>query len=127
VALTGEAVFDYVSGELRRASRWMADHGLEWLGRLIIEPCRLWQRILIGNPLYLWRVLKQYAGAVALRWTVGVSELWSYDDQILEPFKRRRPDARYVLDVLCSLEGTVGLAVFQYALCHRRADTRQCL
>jgi len=59
VALTGGAVFDYVSGELRRAPSWMTDHGLEWLGRLIIEPRRLWQRYLIGNPLFLWRVLKQ--------------------------------------------------------------------
>jgi N-acetylglucosaminyldiphosphoundecaprenol N-acetyl-beta-D-mannosaminyltransferase len=62
VALTGGAVFDYVSGELRRAPRWMTDHGLEWLGRLVIEPRRLWKRYLIGNPLFLWRVLKQRLG-----------------------------------------------------------------
>jgi len=59
VALTGGAVFDYISGELRRAPRWMTDHGLEWLGRLIIEPGRLWRRYLVGNPLFLWRVLRQ--------------------------------------------------------------------
>jgi N-acetylglucosaminyldiphosphoundecaprenol N-acetyl-beta-D-mannosaminyltransferase len=59
VALTGGAVFDYVSGELRRAPRWMTENGLEWLGRLIIEPRRLWKRYLIGNPIFLWRVLKQ--------------------------------------------------------------------
>lgn len=62
VALTGGAVFDYVSGELRRAPRWMTDHGLEWLGRLVIEPRRLWKRYLIGNPLFLWRVLRQRLG-----------------------------------------------------------------
>lgn len=62
VALTGGAVFDYVSGELRRAPRWMTDHGLEWLGRFIIEPRRLWKRYLIGNPLFLWRVIKQRLG-----------------------------------------------------------------
>lgn len=62
VALTGGAVFDYVSGELRRAPRWMTDNGLEWLGRLLIEPRRLWKRYLIGNPLFLWRVLKQRFG-----------------------------------------------------------------
>jgi N-acetylglucosaminyldiphosphoundecaprenol N-acetyl-beta-D-mannosaminyltransferase len=66
VALTGGAVFDYVSGELRRAPRWMTDHGLEWLGRLIIEPRRLWKRYLIGNPLFLWRVLKQRLGLLNL-------------------------------------------------------------
>jgi N-acetylglucosaminyldiphosphoundecaprenol N-acetyl-beta-D-mannosaminyltransferase len=56
VALTGGAVFDYISGEVPRAPRWMTDHGLEWLGRLIIEPRRLWKRYVIGNPLFLWRV-----------------------------------------------------------------------
>jgi N-acetylglucosaminyldiphosphoundecaprenol N-acetyl-beta-D-mannosaminyltransferase len=62
VALTGGAVFDYVSGELKRAPRWMTENGLEWLGRLIIEPRRLWKRYLIGNPLFLWRVFKQRLG-----------------------------------------------------------------
>jgi len=62
VALTGGAVFDYVSGELRRGPRWMTDHGLEWLARLIIEPRRLWKRYLIGNPLFLARVIKQRLG-----------------------------------------------------------------
>jgi N-acetylglucosaminyldiphosphoundecaprenol N-acetyl-beta-D-mannosaminyltransferase len=66
VALTGGAVFDYLSGELHRAPRWMTDHGLEWLGRLIIEPGRLWRRYLIGNPLFLWRVLKQRLGLLPL-------------------------------------------------------------
>lgn len=59
VALTGGAVFDYISGKLNRAPRWMNDHGLEWLGRLLIEPGRLWKRYLIGNPLFIWRILKQ--------------------------------------------------------------------
>jgi N-acetylglucosaminyldiphosphoundecaprenol N-acetyl-beta-D-mannosaminyltransferase len=62
LALAGGAVFDYVSGELRRPPCWMTSRGLEWLGRLIIEPCRLWRRYVIGNPLFLWRVLKQRIG-----------------------------------------------------------------
>jgi N-acetylglucosaminyldiphosphoundecaprenol N-acetyl-beta-D-mannosaminyltransferase len=66
VALTGGAVFDYVSGELQRAPRWMTDNGLEWLGRLLIEPRRLWRRYLIGNPLFLWRVLKQRLGLLRI-------------------------------------------------------------
>jgi N-acetylglucosaminyldiphosphoundecaprenol N-acetyl-beta-D-mannosaminyltransferase len=57
VALPGGAVFDYVSGELRRAPRWMTENGMEWLGRLVIEPRRLWKRYLIGNPAFFWRVL----------------------------------------------------------------------
>jgi N-acetylglucosaminyldiphosphoundecaprenol N-acetyl-beta-D-mannosaminyltransferase len=59
IALSGGAVFDYISGDLRRAPEWMTDHSLEWLGRLIIEPKRLWKRYLLGNPLFLWRVFMQ--------------------------------------------------------------------
>jgi N-acetylglucosaminyldiphosphoundecaprenol N-acetyl-beta-D-mannosaminyltransferase len=56
VGLTGGAVFDYISGELHRAPRWMTDNGLEWLGRLFIEPKRLWRRYIIGIPLFFWRI-----------------------------------------------------------------------
>lgn len=59
VALTGGAALDYAAGELRRGPAWMTDNGLEWLARLLIEPRRLWQRYLVGNPLFLWRVLRQ--------------------------------------------------------------------
>lgn len=62
IALTGGAVFDYLSGELRRAPKWMTDHGFEWLGRLIIEPKRLWKRYILGNPQFLLRILKQRLG-----------------------------------------------------------------
>lgn len=59
VALTGGAVFDYVSGELKRGPRLLTDNGFEWLARLLIEPRRLWRRYVVGNPLFLARVLKQ--------------------------------------------------------------------
>jgi N-acetylglucosaminyldiphosphoundecaprenol N-acetyl-beta-D-mannosaminyltransferase len=62
VALTGGAVFDYVSGGLRRGPRLLTDNGFEWLARLIVEPRRLWRRYLIGNPLFLLRVLGQRLG-----------------------------------------------------------------
>jgi len=63
VALTGGAVFDYVSGELRRGPRLLTDHGFEWLARLLMEPGRLWRRYLLGNPLFLARVLRQRFGS----------------------------------------------------------------
>jgi N-acetylglucosaminyldiphosphoundecaprenol N-acetyl-beta-D-mannosaminyltransferase len=59
IALTGGAVFDYVSGTLRRGPRIMTNNGFEWLARLIIEPRRLWTRYLIGNPRFLLRVVKE--------------------------------------------------------------------
>lgn len=66
IALTGGAVFDYISGNLRRAPSWMTDNGLEWFGRLLIEPRRLWRRYLFGNPLFIWRVLRQRFGTLAI-------------------------------------------------------------
>jgi N-acetylglucosaminyldiphosphoundecaprenol N-acetyl-beta-D-mannosaminyltransferase len=62
VAFPVGALFDYLIGEVPRAPHWMTDHGLEWLGRLIVEPRRLWRRYLLGNPRFLWLVLKQRLG-----------------------------------------------------------------
>ena len=67
VALTGGAVFDYVSGELGRGPRFLTDRGLESVARLMVEPRRLWRRYVIGNPLFLLRVLKQRLGRGAAR------------------------------------------------------------
>jgi N-acetylglucosaminyldiphosphoundecaprenol N-acetyl-beta-D-mannosaminyltransferase len=53
------AYFDYVAGEVVRAPKWMTDNGLEWLGRLLIEPGRLWKRYILGNPRFIWRVIMQ--------------------------------------------------------------------
>ena len=62
VVLTGGAVFDYVSGRLSRGPRLLTGNGFEWLARLLVEPRRLWRRYLIGNPLFLLRVMKQRLG-----------------------------------------------------------------
>jgi N-acetylglucosaminyldiphosphoundecaprenol N-acetyl-beta-D-mannosaminyltransferase len=62
VIMTGGAVFDYISGDLKRAPTWFTDNGMEWLGRLLIEPRRLWRRYLVGNPKFLWRVCRQRLG-----------------------------------------------------------------
>jgi N-acetylglucosaminyldiphosphoundecaprenol N-acetyl-beta-D-mannosaminyltransferase len=51
------ALFDYVSGRIPRAPGWLADNGLEWIFRLGIEPQRMWRRYLLGNPVFLTRVL----------------------------------------------------------------------
>ena len=59
VGLTGGAVFDYVSGDLKRAPSWILKINMEWLGRWIIEPRRLAGRYLLGNPLFMWRIFKE--------------------------------------------------------------------
>lgn len=53
------AVFDFVAGKVKRASKWMQKIGLEWLWRLIQEPKRLWKRYLIGNTIFIFFVLKE--------------------------------------------------------------------
>jgi N-acetylglucosaminyldiphosphoundecaprenol N-acetyl-beta-D-mannosaminyltransferase len=59
VALSGGAAFDYASRRVRRGPRLLTESGLEWLARLVQEPRRLWRRYLLGNPLFLLRVLRQ--------------------------------------------------------------------
>ena len=53
------ACLDFYTGTVYRGPRWMTDKGLEWLSRLFIEPERLWQRYVVGNPLFLYRIIKQ--------------------------------------------------------------------
>jgi len=60
------AYFDYFAGDVKRAPQWMTNHGLEWLGRLVIEPNRLWKRYLVGNPLFLWRIIKHHIFRIPL-------------------------------------------------------------
>lgn len=57
VAMPVGAMFDYVVGDVYRAPRWVTDNGFEWLARLVVEPRRLWKRYVVGNPLFIWRVL----------------------------------------------------------------------
>ncbi len=53
------ACLDFYTGSVRRGPRWMTDRGLEWLTRLTTQPLRLWERYLIGNTLFFYRVLTQ--------------------------------------------------------------------
>jgi N-acetylglucosaminyldiphosphoundecaprenol N-acetyl-beta-D-mannosaminyltransferase len=53
------ALFDFVSGRVPRAPASLADNGLEWIFRLAIEPQRMWRRYLVGNPVFLSRVVAQ--------------------------------------------------------------------
>lgn len=53
------AVFDFFAGTAHRAPLWWQRHSLEWLYRLIMEPRRMWRRYLLGNPLFIYNVLKQ--------------------------------------------------------------------
>jgi N-acetylglucosaminyldiphosphoundecaprenol N-acetyl-beta-D-mannosaminyltransferase len=56
------AAFDFLSGRVRQAPRWMQRSGLEWLFRLATEPGRLGRRYLKTNPLFVLGVLAQRSG-----------------------------------------------------------------
>jgi N-acetylglucosaminyldiphosphoundecaprenol N-acetyl-beta-D-mannosaminyltransferase len=57
IALAVGGLFDYYSGNIPRAPLWMRRFGLEWVWRLSQEPGRLWRRYLLGNWIFLARVL----------------------------------------------------------------------
>jgi len=56
------AAFDFHTGLVKQAPRWMQQTGLEWVFRLMMEPRRLWRRYLIGNSVFLWLLLRQALG-----------------------------------------------------------------
>lgn len=55
------AAFDFHTGRIRQAPRWMQAAGLEWVFRLMMDPKRLWKRYAKHNPrfvgLFLWQLL----------------------------------------------------------------------
>jgi N-acetylglucosaminyldiphosphoundecaprenol N-acetyl-beta-D-mannosaminyltransferase len=53
------AAFDFHSGRVKQAPRWMQRSGLEWLHRLGSEPRRLWKRYFRNNPLFVLKFLGQ--------------------------------------------------------------------
>jgi N-acetylglucosaminyldiphosphoundecaprenol N-acetyl-beta-D-mannosaminyltransferase len=54
----GGAIIDFLGGKTPRAPLWMRKTGMEWVYRLALEPRRLFQRYVIGNPLFLTRALR---------------------------------------------------------------------
>jgi N-acetylglucosaminyldiphosphoundecaprenol N-acetyl-beta-D-mannosaminyltransferase len=54
----GGAVIDFLGGKTLRAPSWIRKIGMEWVFRLGMEPRRLFQRYVIGNPVFLTRALR---------------------------------------------------------------------
>lgn len=57
------AAFDFHTGQVRQAPRWMQAAGLEWVFRLLMDPRRLWKRYAKHNPRFVWFFLMQLLGA----------------------------------------------------------------
>ncbi len=56
------AAFDFHSGRVKQAPRWMQRTGLEWFYRLCQEPGRLAQRYMRNNPLFVVKIAGQLCG-----------------------------------------------------------------
>ena len=59
IAITCGAVFEYLSGDLKRGPDWMTQHYMEWLARVLISPRRYAKRYLRDIPLFTYRILRQ--------------------------------------------------------------------
>lgn len=57
LVFTVGALFDFVSEIMPRAPMQWREWRMEWLYRLLLEPRRLWRRYIIGNPLFIWRII----------------------------------------------------------------------
>lgn len=60
VLWTCGSLLSIIAGERKRPSRWIKKLYLEWLSRWIDEPLRLFNRYIVGNPKFAYRVLKEY-------------------------------------------------------------------
>jgi len=56
------AVFDFYAGTVTRPSKIWIDSGLEWLGRFIKEPKRMWRRYIYYGVIYVGYLLKKKVG-----------------------------------------------------------------
>jgi N-acetylglucosaminyldiphosphoundecaprenol N-acetyl-beta-D-mannosaminyltransferase len=63
----------FITGEVRRAPKWMQKLGLEWTHRLAQEPMRLGRRYLIDGLPFAARLMSGSALARVRRWGRGVA------------------------------------------------------
>jgi N-acetylglucosaminyldiphosphoundecaprenol N-acetyl-beta-D-mannosaminyltransferase len=64
------AVFDFYAGTVVRPHPILIKLKLEWFGRFLKEPRRMWRRVFISTPVFLWDVVKEkinHRGAEARR------------------------------------------------------------
>lgn len=59
VAVCAGATVDFLAGNVKRAPRWMSEHGLEWFYRFLQEPTRLFKRYFVDD-LRIIKLIKKY-------------------------------------------------------------------
>jgi alpha-1,3-mannosyltransferase len=75
MAIAVGALFDFLAERVPRAPQGLRRLRLEWLFRLALEPTRLWRRYLIGNPVFLARVGREWLRHRAKRALPAAQEL----------------------------------------------------
>lgn len=59
VTICAGATVDFLAGNIKRAPRWMSEHGLEWLYRFLQEPKRMFKRYFIDD-MKIFRLILKY-------------------------------------------------------------------
>lgn len=58
--ITVGAAFDFHTGRVKQAPKWMQNAGLEWFFRLLMEPKRLYKRYFEIVPKFIWLNIKEF-------------------------------------------------------------------
>ena len=59
VSICAGATVDFLAGNVKRAPKWMSDHGLEWFYRFLQEPKRMFKRYFIDDVKIL-KLIRKY-------------------------------------------------------------------
>lgn len=59
VSICAGATVDFLAGNVKRAPKWMSDHGLEWFYRFLQEPRRMFKRYFVED-LKILKLVKKY-------------------------------------------------------------------
>lgn len=58
VSVCAGATVDFLAGNVKRAPKWMSDHGLEWFYRFTQEPKRMFRRYFVDDVKILKLIIK---------------------------------------------------------------------
>ena len=59
VSICAGATVDFLAGNVKRAPKWISDHGLEWFWRFIKEPKRMFKRYFVDD-LKIFSLIRKY-------------------------------------------------------------------
>jgi N-acetylglucosaminyldiphosphoundecaprenol N-acetyl-beta-D-mannosaminyltransferase len=60
ISLCLGASFDFEAGKVKRAPKWMANHGLEWLYRITQDPKRMFKRYFVKDAKIIKLIVKYW-------------------------------------------------------------------